>query len=68
MDKSEVKYILKVPFTEITKPEIIEKSRQKTESKKEVPCYNYKGETIWGATAMILREFLEITSQILPDR
>ncbi|MEE8336195.1 MAG: CoA pyrophosphatase [Candidatus Neomarinimicrobiota bacterium] len=68
MDKSEVKYILKAPFTEITKPEIIEKSRQNTESKKEVPCYNYKGETIWGATAMILCEFLEITSQILPDR
>jgi len=69
IDKSEVKYIFKVPLIEIMKQEIIEKSRQNIESKKkEVPCYNYKGETIWGATAMILCEFLEITSQILPDR
>ena len=69
MDKSEVKYILKAPLFEIMKQEIIEKSRQNIESeKKEVPCYNYNGETIWGATAMILCEFLEITSQILPDR
>ena len=69
IDKSEVKYILKVPLFEIMKQENIEKSRQDIESnKKEVPCYNYKGETIWGATAMILCEFLEITSLILPDR
>ncbi|MBA7530265.1 hypothetical protein ES705_22468 [subsurface metagenome] len=60
---------MKVPLIEIMKPETIEKSRQNIESEKEeVPCYNYKGETIWGATAMILCEFLEITSQILPDR
>ena len=69
IDKSEVKYILKVPLFEIMKQENIEKSRQDIESnKKEVPCYNYNGETIWGATAMILCEFLEITSLILPDR
>ena len=32
-----------------------------------VPCFQYEGEIIWGATAMILLEFFDVIQQYIPN-
>ncbi len=60
---SEVKDILEVPVTHFKDPEI----RQKTTIRisdhlilKDVPYFNIHGTVLWGATAMMLNEFLAL--------
>jgi 8-oxo-dGTP pyrophosphatase MutT (NUDIX family) len=58
---SEVQRVIEVPFSEIFNPNnIIEKKISKENPKFEmiVPAYGVGGIEIWGATAMILSEFL----------
>lgn len=60
-DKSEVKRLIEIPLDYLLKPEIIEKKTIMIRNNKIVaPYFNFKRSHIWGATAMILNEFLEV--------
>ncbi len=60
---SEVRSILEVPIKDFSKPETL-KTRDMKISKnmtlKKVPYYDVEDHVLWGATAMMLREMLEI--------
>jgi 8-oxo-dGTP pyrophosphatase MutT (NUDIX family) len=62
----EVQRILKIDFDELRKPETcVEKTiLHRTGKEVMVPSYAIQDEIIWGATAMILSELLEITKGI----
>jgi 8-oxo-dGTP pyrophosphatase MutT (NUDIX family) len=62
----EVQRILKIDFDELRKPETcVEKTiLHRTGKEVMVPSYTIQDEIIWGATAMILSELLEITKEI----
>ena len=58
----EVEHILEIDFDELRKPETCVEKPIFHRSGKEVrvPSYSIKGEIIWGATAMMISELLEI--------
>jgi len=63
--QTEVQAILEVPFDLLCQPQ----TRQETDLRiganitlRQVPCYQVFGKAVWGATAMILSELLEITA------
>jgi 8-oxo-dGTP pyrophosphatase MutT (NUDIX family) len=64
-DPAEVSYLIRFPVREL----LDEKLKQKTtleirDQKFQVPYYAIKNEIVWGATAMILAEFIEILKRI----
>lgn len=63
-DPKEVAAILEVPLTHLLDESIVEVKKVKmsgnTTLSFDVPTYNIQGHTIWGATAMMLCEFLEV--------
>ncbi len=62
-DPSEVSFIIETCMDELSDPSIIkEKSMEVSGQLITVPYYHYRGLHIWGATAMIISEFLEIYS------
>jgi len=66
MGNHEVQHILEVDFDELRKPETcVEKVIfHRTGKEVRVPSYYIQNEIIWGATAMILAELLEITEGV----
>ncbi len=61
--ESEVEEILEMPLARFADPEVIHSTRIQLQSGivlNHVPAYRIDGYVIWGATAMILREFLDI--------
>jgi 8-oxo-dGTP pyrophosphatase MutT (NUDIX family) len=59
----EVDYLIEARLTDLLDPRIIEnKSLVSRDNKLSIPFYNVSGNHIWGATAMILSEFLDILS------
>jgi 8-oxo-dGTP pyrophosphatase MutT (NUDIX family) len=60
-DPAEVDYLIETPLTDLMNPDT-RQERIKTILCKlvRVPYYNINGNQVWGATAMILSEFLEI--------
>ncbi len=57
----EVDYLIEVRLRDLLNPRIIEnKSLVSRDNKLSIPFYNVGGNHIWGATAMILSEFLDI--------
>jgi 8-oxo-dGTP pyrophosphatase MutT (NUDIX family) len=59
----EVDYLIEARLTDLLDPRIIEnKSLVSRDNKLSIPFYNVHGNHIWGATAMILSEFLDILS------
>jgi 8-oxo-dGTP pyrophosphatase MutT (NUDIX family) len=61
----EIEYILKVALDKISDPKYfwMEEVTYR-EVPIQVPFFDYKGEIIWGATGRILRNFLEILSEL----
>ena len=62
---SEVKNILEVPIEVLKDPSTIRSTDMQVATGftlKEVPYYHLDGYTVWGATAMMLSEFLEVIS------
>lgn len=56
-DKTEVDYIIETPIDILLKEEIKGFTTiQRKEATFNAPCYNIAGETVWGATAIILTE------------
>lgn len=65
-DDLEVKNILEIPISDFLNKENISEFDYFIESQNisiKCPCYNIKGYIIWGATAMIISEFLTILEQ-----
>lgn len=62
IDPSEVSMVFSVPLNEIMMEENIHKKTVTLGdgSNIEVPCYIFSNQIIWGATSMILREFIEV--------
>ncbi|MBN1597904.1 MAG: CoA pyrophosphatase [Bacteroidales bacterium] len=61
LDDHEVKYIIREPIVIFFDRNTIKhKTMTLMNTKINVPYYDIQGETIWGATAMILSEFIEI--------
>ena len=57
----EVDYLIEVKLRDLLNPGIVEnKSLVSRDNKLSIPFYNVGGNHIWGATAMILSEFLDI--------
>lgn len=65
-DPSEVQYLIHVPFSELFNKKCIGSEKIKRHDIEfTAPYYAFTGEKIWGATAMILSEFLELAEQKL---
>ncbi len=63
-DSREVKYIITAPLSHFLKKETVTCSRIKLPGLDiEAPGYSIDGEHIWGATAMIMAEFIDIIRQ-----
>ena len=57
----EVEEVLKVPFCLFRKPELLRtETRQRLDQKVTIYHYDFKGRDIWGLTAQIIRDFLQI--------
>lgn len=60
----EVDHLIEVRLRDLLDPRIIEnKSLVSRDNKLSIPFYNVRGNHIWGATAMILSEFLDILAE-----
>jgi 8-oxo-dGTP pyrophosphatase MutT (NUDIX family) len=61
VNHDEVDEIILLPLKEFFRKENITKSTVETKTgKMEVPCYSIHGQIVWGATAMIISEFVEL--------
>jgi 8-oxo-dGTP pyrophosphatase MutT (NUDIX family) len=64
-DPTEVQYLIEVNLDDLFNPSLIEtKPFKSNKYEGMVPYYNIKSNHIWGATAMILSEFLEIVKKL----
>lgn len=64
--EEEVSEVLDVPFHYLTNPHIRKKTTVKVANRFElndVPYFDIHGQVLWGATAMMLSELLELTKQ-----
>lgn len=66
IDKKEVDKVFVVALDELINSETIQYKKIETRNKLKiaVPCYFINNEIIWGATAMIISEFLEVIKKI----
>ncbi|MCL4831236.1 MAG: CoA pyrophosphatase [Caldilineaceae bacterium] len=61
IDPYEVARLLEVPFCDIQKPENRAVEEWNLRGRQvQVPCFKIQGQTVWGATAMILSELLSV--------
>ena len=62
IDKNEVDEIIEISLDDLLdKKNICKKEVLTSENTKlDVPCYYYDGHIIWGATAMVISEFIEV--------
>lgn len=68
-DDWEVARLIEVPLTSLRDASIVEIARRTREvdgrvEEMEVPCFAIDGEQVWGATAMVLSEFLALLKSI----
>ncbi len=60
-DKTEVKSIIETQLDYLLRPDIVKKKTTVIQNTNiQIPYFNFNGRHIWGATAMILNEFLEV--------
>jgi 8-oxo-dGTP pyrophosphatase MutT (NUDIX family) len=65
IDKKEVRYIIEFPVSALLDKKLKQTTNLSIQGKSySVPYYNIKNELVWGATAMIMSEFIEIISKI----
>ena len=68
LQKTEVATVYEVPLTHFQKASIIDKTEVRISPQivlKNVPYYDVEGKILWGATAMMLSEFLEVVNRIV---
>ena len=59
-DENEVEYLIVFPLRELLSLNISETYFTNDGKRNKIPFYNIKNEMIWGATSMILSEFIEV--------
>jgi 8-oxo-dGTP pyrophosphatase MutT (NUDIX family) len=64
IDKSEVDYLITIPIQELINLPVLFTKKEYEQQSFVVPYYNINKEMIWGATAMILCEFIEVLKKI----
>lgn len=65
IDRTEVNYLIRFPFREIILPELRKEKMMVLFGKDyQVPYYDINNEIVWGATAMILAELIEILQKV----
>lgn len=68
IDPKEVQEIILIPLFKLADKNIISNElRVLGNTKYSIPFYKYNGHKIWGATAMILSEFLQIMEELEPN-
>lgn len=63
--ETEVQSIIEVPFSQFYSPEIVQTTDLKISNNitlKHVPYFDIEGKIVWGATAMMLSELLEVAN------
>ena len=65
VDGEETEEIIEVPVSALLDKSCL---RQEIQDDKVVTSYHYQGRVIWGATARILNQFLDIFAQIMPGK
>lgn len=63
----EVDRVIEVPLADLRSPDIVrweERTRSRTPELMDVPYYAIAGECVWGATAMVLAEFLDLLARL----
>ncbi len=66
-DPSEVQYLIEVPIRSLHAPENVARERIRRHGRIiDTPYYRSGEEKIWGATAMIMSEFLQLAARLLP--
>lgn len=66
-DPSEVQYLIETPIRSLLEPgNKVMAFMERHGRAIEAPCYKVGKEKIWGATAMMLSEFLQLASRLLP--
>jgi len=67
-DINEVQYLIEVPLNTLIEPSVLKtKKMQIRNTELNVPYFDIQNEVIWGATAMILNEFLDLFTQTISD-
>jgi 8-oxo-dGTP pyrophosphatase MutT (NUDIX family) len=67
-DKNEVEYLIEVSLLEMMDPSAKKTKTMLIRDKEvSVPYFDVQGEVIWGATAMITNEFLDLFKEIISD-
>lgn len=66
IDPSEVASIINIPLTYMERPDIVSLTTlsMKSQQLREVPYYDINGHVLWGATAMMMAEFLVLWKDI----
>ena len=68
IDPEEVKYTIELPLRSLVDPGSIKRKRVQISGKElSVPYFYILNEEIWGATAMILSEFIDMCKSVLPE-
>ena len=64
LNKDEAEKLILLPVSKFLKDRDVKQVSVKTWSgSADVPCYSFDGEVIWGATAMIFTEFLDLVGK-----
>lgn len=67
-DPLEVEYLIEINLKTLLNPEILRKEEMLLSGRPvNVPYYLLKGEKVWGATAMILAEFIDLLTKAVQD-
>jgi len=67
-DMNEVEYLIEVPLRILIEPTVFKiKKMELRNTELNVPYFDVQNEVIWGATAMILNEFLDLFTQTISD-
>ncbi len=65
-DPSEVKYIIETNLSKLLDPKNQKSKKMMVgDSEIEIPYFDINGDHIWGATAMIVAEFLEVAGRVI---
>ena len=63
-DPSEVAYIIEIPISALLNESCLREEKSTIEANKIVYYFDYQDKVIWGATARILKQFLETWVQL----
>ena len=67
-EPNEVEYLIEVSLQKLKDPSALKIKKMSVMGiEVNVPFYDIKGEVIWGATAMIMAEFLDLIGNIISE-